>query len=174
MRISVFGVGYVGAVSCGCLAGLGHDVLGVDTSPEKVAMLARGQSPIVEAEIDGLIAEGVRSGRLRAGGDAAAAVAATEMSFVSVGTPSGRDGAVALGAVEGVSQAIGRALRGKDGAHTVVMRSTVPPGTGEELVIPILEQESGRRLGDGLAYYRACCTIAHRNGAGAARCVIWC
>lgn len=153
MRISVFGVGYVGAVSCGCLAALGHAVLGVDTSPEKVAMLARGQSPIVEAEIDTLIAEGARSGRLRAGSDAAAAVAETEVSFVSVGTPSGPDGAVALGAVEGVSRAIGRALRDKTGAHTVVMRSTVPPGTGEGLVIPILEAESGRRLGDGLAYY---------------------
>lgn len=153
MKISIFGVGYVGAVSCGCLAALGHDVMGVDTSPEKVALLARGQSPIVEAEIGELIADAVRAGRLTAGHDADRAVASTEISFISVGTPSAPDGSVALGAVDGVSRAIGRAIRGKSGPHTVVMRSTVPPGTAEGRVIPILEEESGRRLGDGLFYY---------------------
>jgi len=154
VRISIFGVGYVGAVSCGCLAELGHEIVGVDTSPEKVGLLARGQSPIVEAEIGELIAGAVRDGRLAATVSAEDAIARTEVSFISVGTPSAADGSVALGAVEGVSRAIGRAIRAKPGvAHTVVMRSTVPPGTAEERVIPILEKESGRRLGDGLAYY---------------------
>jgi GDP-mannose 6-dehydrogenase len=153
MRISVFGIGYVGVVSCGCLAELGHDVVGVDISAEKIAMLAAGRSPIVEDAIDGLIASAVRQGRLTATDDVAAAVAGTDVSFISVGTPSAPDGGVALGAVDGVMKAIGQALRTKKGAHTVVMRSTVPPGTAEDRVIPLLEQASGRLLGQGLHYY---------------------
>ena len=86
MRVSIFGIGYVGAVSCGCLAKLGHTVVGVDVAPEKVAMLAAGQSPIVEVEIDTLIADAVASGQLTATTDVAAAVAGTDVSFVSVGT----------------------------------------------------------------------------------------
>ncbi len=153
MRISVFGIGYVGAVSCGCLADLGHEVVGVDVSADKVAMLAAGRSPIVEDKIDELIAAGVRSGRLTATGDAAAAIARTDVSFISVGTPSAPDGSVALGAVDAVVADIGQALRGKKAPHSVVMRSTVPPGTAEERVIPLLEREAGRTVGDGLSYY---------------------
>jgi GDP-mannose 6-dehydrogenase len=153
MRISVFGIGYVGVVSCGCLAELGHEVIGVDVSPDKIAMLASGRSPIVEEAIDTLIAGAVQQGRLTATDDAAAAVAASDVSFVSVGTPSAPDGSVALAAVEGVIRAIGAAIRRKAQPHTVVMRSTVPPGTAEDLVIPLLEAASGRRLGDRLAYY---------------------
>ena len=152
MRISVLGIGYVGAVSCGCLSAFGHDIVGVDVAPEKVAMLARGQSPIVEDEIDRLIAEGVGSGRLRATTSIADAVANTEVSFISVGTPSGPDGSVSLRAVDEVVASIGRELRGKPGAHTVVMRSTVPPGTAEGRVIPMLEQASGKRHGEGFRY----------------------
>src|ERR1700712_2130900 len=113
MRISVFGIGYVGVVSCGCLAELGHDVIGVDVSPDKIAMLASGQSPIVEEAIDTLIAGAVRQGRLTATDDVVAAVHGSEVSFVSVGTPSAADGSVALGAVDGVIQAIGTAIRSK-------------------------------------------------------------
>jgi len=153
MRISVFGIGYVGIVSCGCLAELGHEVVGVDVSPDKLGMLAAGRSPIVEEAIDTLIAGAVQQGRLTATDDVAAAVAGTEVSFISVGTPSAADGSVALGAVDAVVEAIGAALRHKAGPHAVVMRSTVPPGTAEDRVIPLLEQSSGRRLGDGLAYY---------------------
>ena len=153
MRISVLGIGYVGAVSCGCLASFGHEIVGVDVAPDKVAMLARGQSPIVEDEIDRLIAEGVSGGRLRATTDIADAVANTEVSFISVGTPSGPDGSVSMRAVDEVVASIGRELRGKSGTHTVVMRSTVPPGTAEDRVIPMLEQASGKRHGDGLAYF---------------------
>ena len=153
MRISVFGIGYVGVVSCGCLAELGHDVIGVDISADKVAQLAAGRSPIVEEAIDTLIAGAVQQGRLTATDDVAAAVAATEVSFISVGTPSAADGSVALGAVDGVIRAIGAAICGKSGPHVVVMRSTVPPGTAEDRIIPQLEQSSGRRLGEGLCYY---------------------
>jgi GDP-mannose 6-dehydrogenase len=153
MRISVFGIGYVGVVSCGCLAELGHEVVGVDISAEKIATLAAGRSPIVEEEIDALIATAVQQGRLTATDDVTAAVDGTEVSFISVGTPSASDGSVALGAVEGVIKAIGAAIRTKAGSHAVVMRSTVPPGTAEDRVIPLLEETSGRRLGEGLFYY---------------------
>jgi GDP-mannose 6-dehydrogenase len=153
MRISVFGIGYVGVVSCGCLAELGHDVIGVDISPDKIAMLASGLSPIVEEAIDTLIAGAVRQGRLTATDDVVAAVHGSEVSFISVGTPSAPDGSVALGAVDGVIKAIGAAIRRKAEPHAVVMRSTVPPGTAEDRVIPLLEAASGRRLGDRLAYY---------------------
>ena len=152
MRISVLGIGYVGAVSCGCLAAFGHEVVGVDVSPDKVAMLARGQSPIVEAEIDRLIADGVAHGQLRATADTAEAIASTEVSFISVGTPSGLDGSVSLRAVDQVVEQVGRELRVKPGRHTVVMRSTVPPGTAEDRVIPALEQASGKRHGEGFRY----------------------
>jgi GDP-mannose 6-dehydrogenase len=153
MRISVFGIGYVGVVSCGCLAELGHEVVGVDVSPDKIAMLASGRSPIVEEAIDTLIAGAVKQGRLTATDDVVAAVHGTDVSFISVGTPSAADGSVALGAVEGVIRAIGVAIRRKPGSHAVVMRSTVPPGTAEDRVIPILQKSSGRRLGDRLHYY---------------------
>ena len=153
MLISVFGIGYVGVVSCGCLAELGHEIIGVDISPEKIAMLASGRSPIVEEAIDTLIAGAVQQGRLTATDDVAAAVAASTVSFISVGTPSAPNGSVALGAVDGVIKAIGSAIRAKSGPHAVVMRSTVPPGTAEDRVIPMLEAASGRHLGDGLFYY---------------------
>src|SRR5258708_38398609 len=153
MRISVFGIGYVGVVSCGCLAELGHEVIGVDVAAEKIAMLASGRSPIVEELIDTLIADAVHQGKLTATDDVVDAVSRTEVSFISVGTPSSADGSVALGAVDAVVSAIGRAIRGKAGPHTVVMRSTVPPGTAEDRVIPLLERESGRVLGHELRYY---------------------
>jgi GDP-mannose 6-dehydrogenase len=153
MHISVFGIGYVGVVSCGCLAELGHEVIGVDVSADKIATLASGRSPIVEEAIDTLIAGAVQQGRLTATDDVVAAVHSSDVSFISVGTPSAADGSVALGAVDGVIKAIGAAIRTKPGPHAVVMRSTVPPGTGEDRVIPLLEAASGRRLGEGVSYY---------------------
>jgi GDP-mannose 6-dehydrogenase len=153
MRISVFGIGYVGVVSCGCLAELGHEVIGVDVAAEKVAMLAAGRSPIVEEMIDALISDAVRRGRLTATDNAADAVNRSDVSFISVGTPSAANGSVALGAVDAVVGQIGRAIRDKHGHHTVVMRSTVPPGTAEDRVIPLLERESGRVQGERLHYY---------------------
>ena len=153
MKISVFGIGYVGAVSCGCLASAGHDVIGVDVAADKVAMLAAGQSPIVEAEIDTLIADAVAQGKLRATQDIDSAVRYTDVSFISVGTPSGPDGSVSLQAVDSVVATIGAVLRNKREMHTIVMRSTVPPGTAEDRVIPALEEHSGKRHGEGFQYY---------------------
>src|ERR1700722_3693111 len=153
MLISLFGIGYVGIVSCGCLAELGHEVIGVDVAAEKIAMLTAGRSPIVEEMIDTLIADAVRRGRLTATDNVVDGVTRTEVSFISVGTPSAANGSVALGAVDAVVGQIGRAIRDKKGPHTVVMRSTVPPGTAEDRVIPLLERESGRVLGGQLHYY---------------------
>ena len=116
-------------------------------------MLARGQSPIVEDEIDTLIARAVEQGRLRATLDVTASVQETEVSFISVGTPSGPDGSVSLHAVDDVIATIGAALKDKPGTHVVVMRSTVPPGTAEDRVIPALERHSGKRHGEGFRYY---------------------
>lgn len=153
MRVSVFGVGYVGVVSSACLADVGHHVVAVDVVPDKVAMINRGQSPIVEPEIGPLVAAAFAAGRLRATADAESAVAETDISFISVGTPSQVDGGTSMSAVEGVVRSIGEAIRRKSSAHTVVMRSTVPPGSAEEKLIPLLEEVSGRRCGDGLSYY---------------------
>ncbi len=116
-------------------------------------MLAGGRSPIVEEEIDTLIASAVNQGKLTATVDSEDAVMRSDVSFISVGTPSAPDGSVALGAIDAVVAAIGRAAGKKQEPHTVVMRSTVPPGTAETRVIPLLEREAGRHLGDRLNYY---------------------
>jgi GDP-mannose 6-dehydrogenase len=153
MKISVLGIGYVGTVALGCLAKFGHQVMGVDISEHKVGMLAKGQSPIVEAEIDELIAEGAKSGKLTATTSIADAIANTDISFIAVGTPSGPDGSVSMRAVDEVSASIGRELRHKSTPHIIVMRSTVPPGTAEERIIALLEKESGKRHGEGFHYF---------------------
>jgi GDP-mannose 6-dehydrogenase len=147
MKISVFGLGYVGSVSAGCLASLGHTVVGVDISPMKVDLVNAGRSPVIEAKLDGIIAEAVAEGRLRATADVSGAVAATDLSIVCVGTPSDANGNLNLTFVERVCDEIGRALREKDGYHVVVLRSTMLPGSTEERVLPILEATSGRRAG---------------------------
>ncbi len=153
MRISVFGLGYVGTVSMGCLAGGGHRVIGVDVSSEKVALLNRGASPIVEAEIGELIAEAAKDGRLTATADVGQAIAETDISLVAVGTPSAPDGSLDYRAIDAVTGQIAAAIKAKSGPHTMVMRSTVPPGTAVGRVIPALEAGSGRKLGQGLNYY---------------------
>ena len=153
MRISIFGVGYVGVVSSGCLVSVGHTVVAVDVAADKVALINQGKSPIVEVEIDELVAAGVADGKLSATTDVEAAIRTTEVSFISVGTPSAANGSVSMIAVEAVLGSIGRALRDKSTPHTIVMRSTVPPGTAETIAIPILERESGLRHGDGFSYY---------------------
>ena len=153
MRISIFGVGYVGVVSSGCLVSVGHTVVAVDVAADKVALINQGKSPIVEVEIDELVANGVAEGKLTATTDVDAAIGQTEVSFISVGTPSAPNGSVSMTAVEAVLASIGRALRQKTTPHTIVMRSTVPPGTAETLAIPILERESGQRHGQGFTYY---------------------
>jgi GDP-mannose 6-dehydrogenase len=149
MKVSVFGLGYVGAVSCGCFAHDGMDVIGVDVNAEKVAMINAGRAPILEARIGEMIADAVATGRLRGTTDVEQAVLDTDISVVSVGTPSNPAGSLNLTAVERVSEQIGRAIGRKSGRHMVVVRSTVMPGTVRKLVIPVLERESGKKFGAG-------------------------
>lgn len=127
MKISIFGLGYVGAVSCACLPELGHDVIGVDTNPSKVRMINDGQSPVVEEGINELIGAAVKGGKLRATDDVEAAVFGSEISLISVATPSNPNFTPNLTAVDTVIRSIGAAIRKKGAHHTVVLRSTVPP-----------------------------------------------
>lgn len=147
VKISVFGLGYVGAVSAGCLAAEGHQVMGVDPVPAKVQMISRGQSPIIEAEIGEIIDAAVRSGRLSATENADLAIEETDLSFVCVGTPSLHNGNLDLRYIRRICEQIGQALRTKSRRHTVVIRSTILPGTMRNIVIPILEEFSGKKAG---------------------------
>ncbi|HET6380040.1 MAG TPA: nucleotide sugar dehydrogenase [candidate division Zixibacteria bacterium] len=149
--VSVFGLGYVGSVSAGCLADRGLDVIGVDVTPIKVDTINAGRSPIVEHGLDHLIRRGVEAGRLRATADAVAAVRASDASLICVGTPSNANGSLDLSAVQRVIETIGRALREHDRPHVVIVRSTMLPGSTETLLVPILERAAGRQLGDGLS-----------------------
>jgi len=149
VKISIFGLGYVGTVSAACFAHEGHDVIGVDVSPAKVEIINSGRSPIIEDGINDLVREAVCGGRLRATGDVRDAVENTELSMVCVGTPSNDNGSLKLDYIERVSREIGEAISGKRENHTVVMRSTMLPGTIEGLVRPALEQASGKTAGDG-------------------------
>ena len=147
LSISIFGLGYVGSVSAACLARGGHRVTGVDVNSAKVEMLASGRSPILEPRMSELVAEGHQAQRLHATTDGVAAVRDSDISFVCVGTPSLRSGKLDLSHIEHVAREIGTALKEKKSHHVVVLRSTVLPGTTESLVIPILENASGRRAG---------------------------
>nr|WP_298166627.1 UDP-glucose/GDP-mannose dehydrogenase family protein [uncultured Pseudomonas sp.] len=147
MRISIFGLGYVGAVCAGCLSARGHHVIGVDISPTKIALINQGKSPIVEPGLDELLHSGVDTGFLYGTTDVEAAVLASELSFIAVGTPSKRNGDLDLGYMASVCTQIGTALRDKSDRHTVVVRSTVLPGTVKNVVIPLLEAASGKKAG---------------------------
>ena len=151
MKVSVFGLGYVGAVSCACLPELGHEVIGVDTNPIKVDLINRGQSPVVEEGIDELIKSAIEARTLRATDNAVEAVQQSEISLVSVATPSNPNYTPDLTAVDGVIRVIGAAIRDKPGAHTVVLRSTVQPGTTEARIRPLLEESAGRKIGNRLS-----------------------
>jgi GDP-mannose 6-dehydrogenase len=147
MRISIFGLGYVGAVSLACLARDGHRVVGVDVSQEKLDLIKSGRSPVVEEGIQELMRQAVDSGRVEVTQDAELAIQSTELSFICVGTPSSPRGSQDLTAVLRVGESIGRALRGKRDFHTIVVRSTVEPGTVDEKFRPVVEQFSGKRSG---------------------------
>src|SRR5947207_4896170 len=149
MRVSVFGLGYVGSVSAGSFAADGHEVIGVDVNAEKVAAINAGRSPIVEPGLDDLLARNAAEGRLRATTNTAEAIADTEVSLLCVGTPSRRNGSLDLTYLERVSEEIGAALEDKSTYHVVVVRSTVLPGTTHGVVIPALERTSGKKYGDG-------------------------
>ena len=145
--LSVFGLGYVGCVSSACFAKEGHRVVGVDVSPLKVEMINSGRATIVESGIGELVAEMVAEGRLTATTDSADAVGRSDMSLICVGTPSRQNGSIDLQYVERVCEEIGAAIAKKNTRHTVVVRSTVLPGTIQRLVIPTLEKASGKKAG---------------------------
>ncbi|MHB1528900.1 MAG: nucleotide sugar dehydrogenase [Acidiferrobacteraceae bacterium] len=147
MKISIFGLGYVGAVSAGCLASDGHHVIGVDPNRSKVELINSGKTPIIEKDIGEMIAKAVASGHLRATPDVHEAVTGSDISLVCVGTPSQLNGNLDLSAVRKVCEEIGAALRGKTGFHVVVARSTMLPGSMRSVVIPALEEASGKRVG---------------------------
>ena len=147
MRISVFGLGYVGIVSSACLARDGHVVVGVDPNRNKVDLVNDGASPIVEEGLSGLLRDAVAHGALRATDDAAEAVCETDLSLICVGTPGNGNGSLSLKHVERVCWDIGAALRSVDDWHLVAVRSTILPGSMRQLVIPALEEASGKRAG---------------------------
>lgn len=149
MRISIFGLGYVGAVSAGCLANEGHTVIGVDPVQTKVDLINSGRSPIIEDEIEEIITAAVQAGRLGATTDLVTAVRNTDLSFVCVGTPSQSNGNLDLTYIRRVCEQIGLALKDKAERHVVVIRSTILPGTMLKLVIPVLEETSQKTAGSG-------------------------
>jgi GDP-mannose 6-dehydrogenase len=147
LKISVFGLGYVGTVSAGCLAADGHEVVGVDPVPTKVDLINCGQPPIIETDIAEITAATTQAGRLRATRDPIEAIGETELSFVCVGTPSQTNGNLDLRYIRRICEQIGEALKSKSGRHTVVIRSTILPGTMHKIVIPTLEEFSGKKAG---------------------------
>jgi GDP-mannose 6-dehydrogenase len=146
-RISIFGLGYVGAVSLACLARDGHEVTGVDIDPSKLALLQSGQAPIVEAGIQELTRAVMRGGTVNVTDNVRHAVLTTDVSFVCVGTPSARNGSQDLGAITRIATQLGNALRDKESRHVIVIRSTVQPGTVEEVIQPAIEEASGLKAG---------------------------
>ncbi|MEZ0262226.1 MAG: nucleotide sugar dehydrogenase [Alphaproteobacteria bacterium] len=147
MRISVFGLGYVGAVASACIAESGCEVVAVDTEVVKVKCINEGRSPIVEPGLDEMIRKNVQAKRLRATQDIEDAIKNSDMSLICVGTPSNADGSLSLDHVRNVCRQIGVALRNKKGYHHVVLRSTVVPGTARDVAIPVLEEASEKEAG---------------------------
>ena len=147
MNISIFGLGYVGAVSLACLARDGHSVIGVDVDEAKLALIGAGKTPVVEAGMVDLMARAVASGRVAVTANAAHAVGESEISFICVGTPSAPNGSQDQSAIVNLTHELGRALRAKRTPHVLVYRSTLVPGTVQDVLQPILESESGKKEG---------------------------
>jgi GDP-mannose 6-dehydrogenase len=147
MRISIFGLGYVGSVSAACLARDGHNVVGVDPDRRKVELINQGASPILEPGLRELLSKHIGTGRLIATHDVDQAIRRTDVSFISVGTPSRQNGSLNLDYVQQVCEQIGKALTDKAEYHVVVARSTMLPSTVRSLVIPVIAKASGKRAG---------------------------
>lgn len=138
MKVSVFGLGYVGCVTAACLARSGHEVVGVDVNPDKVDMLNDGRAPIVEPGLSDLLQEVVAAGRLRATTDCLDAVSSTSIALICVGTPGARTGKPQLDAVARVGAELGCALTGRVEPFAVILRSTALPGTVDEVLWPAI------------------------------------
>ncbi len=147
LNISIIGLGYVGSVSCACFSSLGHRVIGVDPDVEKVKSISQGNSPIVEPQLDSLLTRAHNNGKLDATADIEFAVLATDITLVSVGTPSKPDGGCDLRYLTAATVEIGNALTKKDSYHVIVFRSTVPPTTTTNILIPLLEKTTGKKCG---------------------------
>lgn len=147
MKISIFGLGYVGAVSLACLARDGHQVIGVDIDPAKLALIAEGKTPVVEEGMVELMKEVVASGRVSVRQDAASAARDSDLSLICVGTPSAPNGSQDQSALLRIAADLGRAIATKQSRHVFVFRSTVVPGTVEDTLRPLIERESGKRDG---------------------------
>jgi GDP-mannose 6-dehydrogenase len=152
-NLAVFGLGYVGTVTAACFASRGHHVIGVDTNPDKVEMLRRGEPPVAEPGLPELVREAVRKGKLCVTQVAEEAVQRSDFSLITVGTPSRRNGDVDLTALRSVLEEIGSALRTHEKFHSVVLRSTVPPGTTTSVALPILQTNAQRTAGKEFALY---------------------
>jgi len=152
MNISVVGLGYVGAVCSACFAKEGHNVIGVDVDETKINLINNKQAPIVEKDLEEYIKDGVESGRLRATTNLKEAIFNSDITIISVGTPSKTNGDIDLSYIKVAAQQIGEVLAQKDGFHIVSMRSTVLPGTAKNIVIPTIEKYSGKKLGEGFGY----------------------
>ena len=146
MNISIFGMGYVGLVTAACLAKQGHHIIGVDVNASKVELINAGQSPLLETSLEELVRAAVSAGLLRATHSPVEAVINSELSLVCVGTPTLKSGRLDVSGIQKVALELGRALRHKDSFHTIAIRSTILPGTTEDYILPILEEESAKRV----------------------------
>jgi len=149
VNISIFGLGYVGAVSLACLARDGHRVIGVDVDQAKLDLISSGKTPVVEEGMVELMASVARTGRVAVSRDVRAAVRDTELSLVCVGTPSAPNGSQDQTAIQRIARELGEAIRDKREPHVVVFRSTLVPGTVEDVLQPIIESASGKKEGAG-------------------------
>lgn len=147
MKVAVWGLGYVGTISAACLARLGHTILGIEPNPVKVEAINAGESPILEPGLPAILAETVQAGRLHATTGGPESLTDLDMSLICVGTPSTATGSADLSFLCSVAAEIGRALRHTTAYHTVVVRSTIGPGVMTDLLIPLLEEESGKMAG---------------------------
>src|SRR5262245_40475665 len=145
--ISIFGLGYVGTVTAACFASRGYRVIGVDPNPQKVQHILSGASPIVESGLEEMIKTAKRANLISATHDPLAAIVESDITFISVGTPSQRNGRLDLSHVRNVCSDIGHALKSKTSFHLIVLRSTVLPGTCERVVTPSIEAASGKKAG---------------------------